>query len=740
MPRRSSHLESNSNEPIPSTGEETIASRTRSRTSGVAPTPTVVAPVPRAPRAPRAPRIATPPRRSLSPPQVVLKEKTKSCVDFYKKLTQQKNLNKLDKIFSKLIDEAKFNTILDIVFKFNNDFKQIKDNILDCRFNYINSITPDTKRRRISNELKAIEEELTEFYMNFRETSYEKFNYLILNHDKNDNFKDSVSSEPLTQLEKDLKINQSFVFQGLNDNFKELENQLVRLTNIYAEGNMCINTYSKFFKNVIQILLTDDFIESSVILRPSLSHFTKYSKLAAFYVYWESFVKTTHHNFEKDELLLCNINRIMVRGYGDDLQRLAGIDVGGVSRDFITDVIEELKESDIFTCLKEKGEKIEEYYYIDPDFKFNDYFKESVTFMNDRLSDARKIDTNYDGERFKKNFFKFFGNLLSFLLINDFTLSFKLSSAILSTLVYEDINIFNESYHHQFYYLYYDRPDIYTSYKDFIKDPLLLKDFTFNANDMITDLESDNYDLTPDNFSKYLEKLAKYRFPPKTKPYYKAISEGFNNIIRSCFNIKPMPLSVVDKLISNTEITMDEVKQLKEAFIANMTEKIRSITNQTNSQNTIRVTSFINLALSGPFSVKNQDDNMELLTEEKYLDFVSRLLRFWSGWNHFKQTPELKYHIKIIDGRSKDSLPSSHTCFYQIDLPPYDNVQSCLDKLYMVVYNVETGIGLAGGSKRRIKGGVFRMNILKKKLQKYKSIILKKKMKNSKKVKRTYGR
>ena len=253
MPRRSSQLESNSNESIPSTEEETIASRTRSRRSGVVPPPAVVAPVPRAPRAPRAPRVVTPPKRSSSPPQVVLKEKTKNCVDFYKKLTTVKNLNKLDKIFTKLIYEAKFNKILDIVFKFNTDFKQIKDNILDCRINYINTIISDIKRKNESDKMDAIEKELTDFYMAFRETSYKKFNYLILEHDKNDNFKDSVSSEPLTQLEKELKFNQSSVFQGFNENFKKLENQLVRLTNIYAEGNMCINTYSKFFKNVIKI-------------------------------------------------------------------------------------------------------------------------------------------------------------------------------------------------------------------------------------------------------------------------------------------------------------------------------------------------------------------------------------------------------------------------------------------------------------------------------------------------------
>jgi len=163
---------------------------------------------------------------------------------------------------------------------------------------------------------------------------------------------------------------------------------------------------------------------------------------------------------------------------------------------------------------------------------------------------------------------------------------------------------------------------------------------------------------------------------------------------------------------------MEEVKQLKEAFMKNMTERIRAISDPIDNQNTIQITSFFNLILSRPFSVKNQDGDMELLTEDKYLDFISHLLRFWSGWNHFKQTPELKYHIKVIKEKSIDSLPSSHTCFYQIDLPPYKNIQSFLNKLYLVVYNVESGIGLAGGGKKR--KNTFTMKKLINKLKKYK--------------------
>jgi len=663
-----------------------------------------------------------------------------------------KNGEELVKIFTKLFKEAKFNTIIDIIKIFNRKIDLMENNMLKIiekiekgisieenteyyfNFDFNNGIITNKNKRITSSNFTELKSTYLNICMFFIYLVENKINLLIINHNKKDSFKDNVSSKILTQQEIDLKENKSSIFKGFDDKFKPLENQLVRLTNIYADYNntyldsnkdsllnyhILKQCYSSFFKKRIEEILKEKYIPLTKKERPILKYYIAYSKLAAFYVYWQtSSYKYFGGDFKRDELLLCNIDRIMVKGYDSDLQPLAGIDVGGVSRDFITDVVNELKESKIFKCLDENDENKEGYYYIDPEFKFNNYFRKSVTFMNGHLSDSKKIDINYEGEQFKINFFKFFGDLLSFLLINEFTIPFKLSSAILSTLVYPEINIFNTTYHHQFYYLYYDKPIIYNSYKVFIKDPLLLKDFTFSANEMITDLVESDYDLTSDNFGKYLEEISKYRFPLKTKPYYQAIADGFNNIVRNCFNIKQTPLSVIDKLISNTKITMEEVKQLKEAFMKNMTERIRAISDPIDNQNTIQITSFFNLILSRPFSVKNQDGDMELLTEDKYLDFISHLLRFWSGWNHFKQTPELKYHIKVIKEKSIDSLPSSHTCFYQIDLPPYKNIQSFLNKLYLVVYNVESGIGLAGGGKKR--KNTFTMKKLINKLKKYK--------------------
>jgi hypothetical protein len=163
---------------------------------------------------------------------------------------------------------------------------------------------------------------------------------------------------------------------------------------------------------------------------------------------------------------------------------------------------------------------------------------------------------------------------------------------------------------------------------------------------------------------------------------------------------------------------MEEVVELKTAFQSNMRTKISSIRDNTNKENTNRVTGFVITALSGPFKVKKQDDNSELLTDDEYLDFVSHLLRFWSGWNHFKEADSSKYTIHVIDTYGTERLPTSHTCFYQIDMPPYENLETCLDKLYMVVYNVESGIGLAGGNRTRRRRPEFTMSILNKKLQK----------------------
>ena len=697
------------------------------------PPPSIVAPSP-PPRASPPPSIVAPPQPRRAPPRrqpttsttvrrriAVTPDSTlpstrqsnepNSCLSFFERLVTEEKLTETKEKISALIESSLFTTITKIINALNNKYKLITENIADCE----DTLTDNILKRR----LKTAETKLKTLYeKDIHNITELKFYKLIINT-KGDIYHDEVSSEDLTEKERNLKYIQSADFQGFDENlFKKLENQLVRLCNIYADDNT--TTCLAFFKKTIDAVLTAKYLPTSVMLRPSLNYYIHHSKLAAFYVYWESFVNP---NFDKEQLLLCKINKIMVRGFDNDSNPLDGIDAGGVSRDFITDVVKELKDSNIFKCLDEDDENSEGYYYVDPDFNFDDQFKASFAFINGRLSDGKRITIDdCNSEEFKINFFKFFGNLLSFLLINEFTIPFKLSTAILSTLVYPDVNVCNETYHHQFYYLCRDKPFIYTTYKDFIKDPSVINGLELYRNDMITNLynEEENKELTDENFAEYLEKLSKYRFPEKTHPYYKAISEGFNNVVRNCLNIKLTPLSIVEKLISNTKIKMDEVVELKKAFQSNMKTKISSISSDPEKQITREVAGYITIALSGPFRVKKQNDNMELLTNDEYLDFVSRLLRFWSGWNHFKQTPTLKYHIKIIDGRSTNSLPTSHTCFYQIDMPPYENLETCLDKLYMVVYNVESGIGLAGGSRRR-RRPEFTMSILNKKLQKNKN-------------------
>ena len=533
-------------------------------------------------------------------------------------------------------------------------------------------------------------------------------------------------------------------FNNFNNDYTELKNQLVRLHNIYSIQKLDDEEYDyvKLFNNNLEELINNENFHDvlAVADRPDLNYNIKYSYLAAFYIYWESFIndefvieiKKGELKIKKDFLLFCKLDGYNFRCYGYDkitdnnnnsrIEKLQGVDAGGVFRDFISKIGEELKVSNIFKCLDE--DKQEGYYYIDPNFEFNDYFISSINELYEKMPmdeskrKEQRTKDYFNSNPFKEEFFKFFGSLLSFLLINGYTLPFKLSSAILSTLIYPTINISNNTYHHQFYYLYYDNNDIYKSYKVFIKDPSLLEGASLNDNDLFTNLHINDEsqvesELTQENFKIYLEKLSKYRFPPETHNYYKSISEGFNYKIRECLNIAKTPLFVLEKSLSNTKMTLDEVKLLKEAFNNNMTSIIDSKKREDLKEHIIRITGFMNTILSEPFTIKNHENDQRIkLTDEAYLDFITELLRFWSGWIHFKETDKSNYKINVISTLNLETLPSSHTCFYIIDMPAYTMLHNFIDKLYMAVKYVEQGIGRAGGGKifkqrKLIRGGMF---------------------------------
>ena len=78
-----------------------------------------------------------------------------------------------------------------------------------------------------------------------------------------------------------------------------------------------------------------------------------------------------------------------------------------------------------------------------------------------------------------------------------------------------------------------------------------------------------------------------------------------------------------------------------------------------------------------------------------FIDFIVRLLYFWSG---LKAVDNRRMYQVII--RYSTGLPTSSTCFTQLKL---SSIVATKDKLYRdlvkAVYNVERGVGLYGGGK-----------------------------------------
>ena len=505
------------------------------------------------------------------------------------------------------------------------------------------------------------------------------------------NLDDITLDSDLTSEER-YKYPQTQIYQGLDEEkFKNLEKTLVRAYNIYCVNEAHCNRIMKdldWFINPIDVPKCEE-------IRPTIVTYASKSQLAIFYDYWNKIqLSRKPFPFPKSDVLLCKVKstHFMVSGRDADGNVLDGIDAGGVSRDFIKNVMDDILYEKIFKCLENDDREQKENYYLNPQFEFSQKFKDTLNFLNPE----KPYEFN---ENTKINFFKFFGNLLSFFVINGFGIPYRLSAGILSSLIYPTLHAYDEDYYYQLFYLSYDKPALYNAYKDFIRKPDILSGLALSTDNVIPDLygDTESKELNAENFEEYLSKLSKYRFPENMKPYYKAIADGFNKIIRKFLNKRKPPLLVLDKQISKTKITFEEVEELKNAFLANMIKEI-SESHDVQKSKLTDLTNYMNIILSGPFII-----NEKRLDDEKYLDFISRLLSFWSGWNHVKETPILKYIIKVDQSLNVDNLPISHTCFYRIDLPPYKNIEKFKDKLYTAVYNVEDGIGMTGGMKNKRK-------------------------------------
>lgn len=201
------------------------------------------------------------------------------------------------------------------------------------------------------------------------------------------------------------------------------------------------------------------------------------------------------------------------------LDRQLGINIGGLRRDFITSIINELFEKKIFIKSEDTNK-----YFLNPNFKMDKEFKFVV---NDIMPSF--IDTNQ-----YELFYNFIGYLLTFLLVNKCGITHNISSYIIANFYTPDISSLTDIDY--VYFMFQDFPQFCSLIINLMKDPK-------------------NIEYT---FIKYAENIHKWLIagiPMEIKTQLH--SSDFNsNIINSYLVIPAMTYEIINDLIKNFRKTM----------------------------------------------------------------------------------------------------------------------------------------------------------------------------------------
>ena len=382
-------------------------------------------------------------------------------------------------------------------------------------------------------------------------------------------------------------------------------------------------------------------------------------------------------------------------------ERQDGIDVGGLRRDFITALTSELFDKKIFIN-RDDSDK----YYLNPEF-------EPDEFMRYIIKNKYINDDEYFNNEFINDFYKFLGQLLVFILVNDCGLDKNLSSYIISSLCnnrnFTDIDYIR--------FMIIDYPQFFNMFFNLMKKPEDIEYSYASFNDFypLDETSEEGEDLTTDNIIKWLKDSARFMMTTsilrknieiragrdykeiyaKNKRINELLIEGIPMSLRTEFSTNNFKPVIINSFIKTADINNEIINKI----IDNLKTTTQSLYNYRSNpqlQNLLEI--FINYVL--------KNDKGKHINELAYHNFIIKLLKFWSGSAFFKQNE--RYKIQINDNLSDTHLPQSHTCFFLIDIPNYTGTndeigEKLFNKIEIAISNVESGVGLAGGGRRRYK-------------------------------------
>ena len=393
------------------------------------------------------------------------------------------------------------------------------------------------------------------------------------------------------------------------------------------------------------------------------------------------------------------------------INQLDGMNIGGLSRNFITELATELFDKNIFITKDDIN-----IYFLNPDFKPDKKF----IYVVHTITKDQDITLDKNSQYFKL-FYIFIGALLSFILVNDGGLEHYLSSSIMALFITLDpLNRYD-----YIYFLKNDFPEVSTHLFKLLKenDDYFTNELTkMNYNDEYKLVDEDK-PVTKINIQDYITRYSTFVM---TKTFltnegytsgdydkivhsgsiaYEMLKLGIPTSIKQKLIELDIPLGVVTSYLTPGNITMKIVRNLLKNYHTNMNIVLQEITDENIRDKVTKMNELF---------TKNILMNYKLIQDPpKFFDFIKKLLIFWSGSMFYNEY--YKYKININLTLNNDHLPISHTCFYTIDLPFYTDILNkdgtikkaagtiLFDKMFQAVSDVEPGIGLRGGKNKSNK-------------------------------------
>jgi hypothetical protein len=352
----------------------------------------------------------------------------------------------------------------------------------------------------------------------------------------------------------------------------------------------------------------------------------------------------------------------------------------GLTRTFIQGCLDNIRDHGFFI----KTDELSDRYVLNP---------------NLTIEKLHRLGYHIENEYQLQIIYEKIGVFFQFCMISGYPIGFYLSRSLLYKIL-KPSKISTSSSDTFVFYLLLEMPSISTSIINLLRHPETIQDTGLEFNDDYPLVSADAL-LTADNFRTYLQLRAVHQFTqqfyPKafnTQLRIEAFRRGFKKS-RSKLKEYEMTVPELDKFLCGNFLTLESfVKWYNDPLRVNYSPSILGSHRDLKDhfewilKDNGESFPYVELDIKRPSTSEER--------KEIFLDFVTKLLAFWSGLRTIH--PSATYQVTAIDNQ----FPKSSTCFYQLKLPiAVPSREELYRRLVVAVYNIEQGVGLAGGKKQK---------------------------------------